>query len=263
MTRMLKNLLKFHPTLQATELFHESLRDFVKQILEISTSFAQHHLRMGIHSQDVENALRTLSHRYFSIVTIGDDIEDEDYLGDDEEEEESEEEEISDDTVEEQTFRRSVIQTFHEEKGSEFETIDLTEKSLDLERSGDDFERLLSRTEFSQLLLSCWSPNIPSLLSHSAFEALYAIVEHHVLLNLEGSPRLIPGPHSSLTQSRSLFDVIFHGYHLPFGVVCRLLNERELNQLTHQESRWSVVMASATLEQRELNTLLKVSNFDV
>jgi histone H3/H4 len=216
-----KALGKFHPTDEAIDLFAESLKLFLGEFLNITMIHTQHQSRMTLRAQDVYYALHTFSRRYHSIIsiertiaTIDSEDDGEEYIEDEEEEEEDEEEEEEDDEEEEEEvevevddedegeeeevsdetnapFEGSGIESFHEQTLNELNTIELFEDAADLEHPVDDFEHLFSRTEFSHLLQSCWNRSTPPEISRSAFEALYAIVEHHILLNLEGSPRYV------------------------------------------------------------------------
>lgn len=62
----------------------------------------------------------------------------------------------------------------------------------DLDKCGFDFEKtiyLFTIPSFLYLLKNSWSPNIPISISVEAIEILYAIVDHHMIMSLEGSPR--------------------------------------------------------------------------
>jgi histone H3/H4 len=221
-----KALKKFHPNALAICYFQESLRDFLGEFLEICSLHTQYQSRMTLRAQDVYYALHTFSRRHHSIISIertiatidgeddGEEYVQEEEEGEDEEEEEEEEDEDEEDDEEEEEeevevddedegeeeevgdetnapFEGSGIESFHEQTLNELNTIELFEDAADLEHPVDDFEHLFSRTEFSHLLQSCWNRSTPPEISRSAFEALYAIVEHHILLNLEGSPRYV------------------------------------------------------------------------
>jgi histone H3/H4 len=185
----------------AITLFEQSLARFVKKFLEISTDYSQYFHRSTIQAEDVHHTVRILSQRYYSIITTS-RSDDEDYREEDEDDEEQklrkEREEGEDDQnmVEFETISSSAEEELDDEDSlTDDLKIDLNEidKEIDFSNSETDSdENLISLKSFYHLLRACWNRNLSPSMSFSAFDAFRSFVEHHVILNLEGSPRSVP-----------------------------------------------------------------------
>ena len=258
----------------AIVLFQQSLQDFMMKYLQISTEYSQHCHRSMIESRDIHQTLRFLARSFYSIIPIttrGRSSNDDEYQEHDEEEDEKDEEELSgnerdqDDDLglPESISSPQRAEEIDEEKSSGDDIkIELNGGDDDLELinywSDLNEDNLISLHSFYHILTSNWNGSVATSISFSALEAFHSIVNHHVILNLEGNSRyvLFLPP---LFQLPSLFAVEYLGYPLPFGVVCRLLNEKELKDLLHQESKCYEMLISTSMEQRDLNNLLKVN----
>lgn len=154
--------------------------------------------------------------------------------------------------------------------------IDLTAPNNELNFKSISYnpDNIIPVQSFYELLLSCWNTNISPSISINAFEALYSILEHHIELNMQGSPRYIlflsfllillllsfHHHHTSshnISFSYSLFEIDYLGSKLSFGLICRLLNEQELNKLLLNEYKYYQIINRTVHEQKELNNLLK------
>jgi histone H3/H4 len=195
--RMQRNYSHLHMNSSALVLFQQSLKKFLQEFLEISAEYAQYSNRWTIESQDVRLTLRFLSQRFYSIIGArgglnGDD--DYEYQEEDEEEEGA----TQSDEDEENNLLEFEFESFFEEEIDEEESfgddfrISLNGRDQDLHfknYEGDLGEDFISLKSFYHLLTSCWNVNISPFINFSAFEAFHSVVEHHVILNLQGDPR--------------------------------------------------------------------------